>query len=686
MAEFGAKNIRNVILLSHSHAGKTTVAEHILSESGAIPKPGSIDEGNTVSDYSKDEIERKVSINSSVINLVHNGVKVNMIDTPGYADFVAEIVSGLGVVEGAVLLVNAVNGVEIGTMQAFKFIQSRNLPTAVFVNKIDKEHADFAKCVEGLQKKYGKKCVVIGYPIGKEASFKGVANLLTKEGMDALQGEDKERAEKESEILVEGVAESDDALLEKYLESGALSTEEIKGAFRKGVVDGNIIPIIAGSAINGVGIKELLNVIVNYLPSPADAPAGEAINPVDNSQVEIEAKEDGVFAAQVFKTISDPYVGQISIFKVFSGSAKSNSTLYNSTRGTREKVGQLSTIEGKQLKPVDELSAGDIGCATKLKDTMTGDSFSDEKSPVKFADFIIPEPVMSFSVKPRTRSDEDKISDALHKLSAEDLAFKMDRDAQTKELIVKGMGDLHLKIMINRLLERFGVQVDIGTPKVAYRETITGKGDSQYRHKKQSGGAGQFAEVWLRVEPLPRGTGFEFVDDVVGGSIPGPFVVSCEKGIKKAMDTGILAGFPVADVRAVVYDGKTHPVDSKDIAFQIAARSAFKEACQRAKPILLEPIMEVEFVIPEEFMGSVTGSLSSRRGRILGMEPGESVQTVKAKVPLDEMYKYANELKSITAGRGTYTMKFMHYEQVPSNIAQQIVQKAKQAKEEAKEE
>ncbi len=686
MAEFEAKDLRNVILLSHSQAGKTTIAEHLLSEAGAIPKPGSIDEGNTAADYNKDEIERKTSINSSVLNLTHGSVKVNLIDAPGYADFMGEVIAGLTAVEAAVILVNAANGVEIGTIQAFKFIEKRGLPAVIFVNKMDKEHADFTKCVEALQKNYGKRCIVIGYPVGKEASYKGTANLLTKEGMGALQGGDKERAEKESQALVEGVAESDDALLEKYLDKGELSTEEIRGAFRKGVVAGKIIPIIGGSALKGAGVKELLNAIVNYLPSPADAPAKEGINPADNAAVNVEPKKDGTFAAQVFKTISDLYVGQITIFKIYSGSVTSNSTLYNATRGSKEKISQLSTIQGKILTSVDALRAGDIGCVTKLKDTLTGDSFCDEKSPVTFPEIVIPEPVMSLSVKPRTRSDEDKISDALHKLTAEDLAFKMDRDAQTKELIISGMGDLHLKIMIARLMERFGVQVDIGTPKVAYKETIIGKGDSQYRHKKQTGGAGQFAEVWMRIEPLPRGTGFEFVDEVVGGAIPAQFVMSCEKGVKKALESGALAGYPVVDVRAVVYDGKTHPVDSKDIAFQIAARSAFREACQKAKPILLEPIMDVEFMVPEEFMGSVTGSLNSRRGRILGMEPGEGVQTVKAKVPLDEMYKYANELKSITAGRGTYTMKFSHYEQVPSNIAQQIVQKAKQAKEEEKEE
>ena len=686
VAEYDAKNIRNVIILSHSSAGKTSVTEHLLSEGGAIPKPGSVDQGNTVSDYNKDEIERKISIDSSMSHFTHNGVKVNVIDTPGYADFVGEVISGLVAVEGAVLLVNAVNGVETGTNQAFKFIQNRGIPVIIFINKMDKEQADFIKCVDALQNKFGKKCIVIGYPIGKESSFEGVANLLTKEGIDSLVGQDKERVRKMSEMLVEGVAESDDALLEKYLEKGELSQEEIKGAFKKGVIEGKIIPIIAGSATTHLGIKELLNAIINYLPSPADAPAKEGVNLNDNSAVKIEPKKDAPFSTQVFKTISDPYVGRITIFKIFSGSLNSNATLYNTTKRAKEKIGQLSIMEGKQLKPVDSLGAGDIGCVTKLKETLTGDSFSDEKNPIRFPDINVPEPAMSFSIKPKTRSDEDKISAAIHKLTAEDLVFKAEREPQTKELIVSGMGDLHLNIMINRLKDRFGVQVDIGMPKVAYKETIMAKGDSQYRHKKQTGGAGQFAEVWMRIEPLPRESGFEFVNEIVGGAIPAAFIVSCEKGIKAAMQSGVLAGYPIVDVRAIVYDGKTHPVDSKDIAFQIAARSAFKEACQKAKPALLEPIMDVEFVVPEEYMGSITGSLNSRRGRILGMEPGEGIQIVKTKVPLEEMYKYVNELKSITAGRGTYTMKFSHYEQVPSNIAQTIIQKAKQAKGEGTEE
>jgi len=374
-------------------------------------------------------------------------------------------------------------------------------------------------------------------------------------------------------------------------------------------------------------------------------------------------------------------VGQISIFRVYSGSVASSASVYNVNQGSSEKLGQLLSLQGKEQKHISSIEAGDIGAVAKLKNTHTGDSLATEQNPVKFTDIAFPEPAISFSIKPKTRSDEDKISNALHKLTAEDMAFKITRDAQTKELIASGMGDLHIMIMINRLKSRYNVQVDMGTPKVAYRETITGQGGAQHRHKKQSGGAGQFAEVWMRVEPLERGQGFEFVNEVVGGAIPGPFVVSCEKGIKAAMQEGVLAGYPLVDVKAIVYDGKTHPVDSKDIAFQIASRSGFKESVLKAKPVLLEPIMDVDVTVPDEFMGDITGSLNSRRGRIIGMEPGIGMQVIKAKVPLEEMYKWANELKSLTGGRGSYTMRFSHYEVVPANITQMIIEKVKKAKE-----
>ena len=621
----------------------------MLHASGAIPIPGNVTQGTTQSDYNDDEKERKVSINASLLHFTHAGVKVNVIDAPGYGDFVGEVICGMRAADSAVIVVNAVNGIEVGTNRALKLVAAHNKPTIIFINRIDKENADVEKCVAALKEKVGKKCVVF----------------------------------KMDDSLVESVAETDDVLLEKYLDKGELSPEETKTALRKAILENKIIPILSGSAATNAGVKELLDFIIENMPSPSEAPAVEATDLKTNEKIEISPAGTDFPSALVFQTISDLYVGQISVFRVFSGGFSSNTTLYNSSEGAAEKFGQLFTRSGKAEKQIAEVKAGDIVCAVKLKNTHTGNTICSDKNKVLFKEMQFPEPAISFSIKPKTRSDEDKISNALHKLTAEDMTFRIVRDAQTKELVTSGMGDLHINIMLKRLKKRYGVEVDIGTPKVAYKETVTSKGEAHYRHKKQSGGAGQFAEVWIRVESLPRGTGFEFVNDIVGGAIPGPFIVSCEKGIKIALDEGALAGFPLVDVRAVVYDGKTHPVDSKDIAFQIAARHGFKEAVLRAKPVLLEPIMDVDVTIPDEFMGDITGSLNSRRGRIMGMEPGVGTQVIKAKVPLEEMYKWANELKSLTGGRGSYAMHFSHYEVVPSNLTRTIAEKVKKAKEES---
>jgi elongation factor G len=676
--------IRNTILLGHSHSGKTQLSEALLFAGGAIPKPGNVDEGTTVSDYNEDEKERKISINASILHFTKDNINVNLIDAPGYGDFIGEALGGIRAADSAVIVMNAVSGIEIGTDKAFKLIEENMLPAMIFINRIDKENADFTKCLDALGKRLGKKCVAFSYPAGEGASFKGVADLITKEKLESVPGEAKAKAEKLAESFVESVAETDDALLEKYLDKGKLEEAEIKPALKKAILENKIIPVMAGSALSGIGVGKLLKCIIENMPSPDEAPVPEATNAKTGEKAEITAKEGAPLAAQVFKTISDPYIGQISIFRIFSGSVSSNSSLYNASRKVTEKIGQLFKMEGKREIQIPSASSGDIVGLAKLKHTATGDSLSAEKTPVIFGDVQFPEPAISFSIKPKTRSDEDKISTALHKLTAEDVTFKITRDPQTKELIASGMGDLHIKVMIKRLRKRYGVEVDMGTPKVAYKETITAGGDSHYRHKKQSGGAGQFAEVWMRIEPLERGAGFEFVDEIVGGAIPGPFVVSCEKGIKMAIQEGALAGFPTVDVKAIVYDGKTHPVDSKDIAFQIASRHAFKEAVLKAKPVLLEPIMDVDVTIPDEHMGDITGSLNSRRGRIMGMEPGIGMQVIKAKVPLEEMYKWANELKSLTGGRGNYAMRFSHYEVVPSNVTQAIIEKAKKAKEEAK--
>lgn len=681
-----SKNIRNVIMLGHSQSGKTSLVEQILVNGGTISRAGSVDKGDTVCDYNEDEIQRKISINSALCFVKYKDYKINIIDTPGYNDFIGEVLGGMRAADAAVIVVNAASGVEVGTEKFFKITRKANIPTLIFINKMEKEYADFNKCMEQIVKKFGKGCVCVTCPDGDASSFKAIANLITKDGMGNLGDERKKLAETLYGALCESVAESDDALLEKYLEKGELSNDEISGAFKKGVLERTVIPVLSGSALTNIGVKELMDFIINDFPSPIDRKPIDGLNLSNSQPVTIDIKTEKMFSAQVFKTISDPYMGQISAIRVFSGAINSNATVVNTSNGTAEKLGQIFMLNGKKDVQQDSLQAGDIGCVAKLKSTNTSDTLADQKFPVKINPINFPEAAISFSIKPKSRGDEDKISAALHKLVAEDNSFKTNRDPQTRELIISGMGDLHLTIMINRLAARYGVHVDIGTPKVAYKETILSKGDAQYRHKKQSGGAGQFAEVWLKVEPMTRGKGFEFSDEVVGGSIPGPFVVSCEKGIKVALDTGVLAGFPVVDVKAIVYDGKTHPVDSKDIAFQIAARHAFKEACLKAKPVILEPIMDVEVIIPEEYMGDITGSLNQRRGRIVGMEPGEGAETIKAQVPLEEMYKYVNELKSLTAGRGTYTMKFSHYEVVPSNIAQNIIINAQKHKVEEKEE
>ncbi|MGB2601626.1 MAG: elongation factor G [Candidatus Omnitrophota bacterium] len=671
------KNIRNVVLLAHSGEGKTTLVENLLFKGGTIMKKGTVAEGTTVSDYNEDEKERKNSIDLAIASYEKDGLKVNLIDTPGYLDYIGEIIGGVNAADSQIMLVDAFGGVKVGTTKFWKIAKQKGLPGMIVVNKMDNENANFTKTLESIKSALGKNCVALYYPNGSGSSFSGIANILTGEGIDKLQGEDKDNAEVLSSEMVEGVAESDDALLEKYFDAGTLAPEELKPAFRKAVVDGKIIPVIPAAVEKGIGVDEIMAAIANYMPSPEDVPPAAT----SEEGKTVEAKADAPFSAQVFKTISDPFAGQISIFRIKSGQASSNQVVQNSTKGAPEKLGQMFFLKGKDHINTDSVVAGDIAAVVKLKDTSTGDTLCDSKNLVKFKTINFPEPAISYSIKPKSRSDEDKISDVLTKLIAEDPSFSMLRDKQTHELVVSGMGELHLKTMINRMKGRYKVEVDIGTPKVAYKETITANGDSKYRHKKQSGGAGQFAEVWMRIEPLPRGEGFQFVDEVVGGAIPKQFLGSCEKGVIGAMDEGTVAGYPVVDVKVIVYDGKTHPVDSKDIAFQIAAAHAFRESCEKAKPSLLEPVMNVELMVPEENMGDVTGSLSTHRGRVQGMDSEGGMQIVKAQIPLAEMYTYANELKSVTAGRSTYTMAFSHYDPVPSNVAQKVIAENKKAQE-----
>ncbi|MFC1674852.1 elongation factor G [Candidatus Omnitrophota bacterium] len=648
------KNKRSLILLGHAHSGKTTLAEAALFASKATTRQGAVNEGNTVSDYGFDEIERKSSINSGLLYFEHKGNRIQLLDAPGYTDFFGEIISGVRAVDGAVLVVDAVSGVQVGTERAWQIMEEQQLPCIIFINKTDKEGADTEKILSDIKT--------------------GLSKCATR--VDSM----------DSPELIEAVAESDDRLLEKYLDGKQLSPEEIKTGLHRGVAARKVFPVLSGSALSGTVIPELLDAIIQYLPDPSERQKVEAADPASpESKKEVALKPDAPFSAFVFKNIVDPYVGQLTLLRVFSGALQSNTGFYNVNKKAKEKIGQIYMLQGKEQRVLDTASCGDIVGIAKLKHTVTSDSLSDEKNQVVFDPIVFPEPAISASVKPKTSHDEDKISGALAKLSAEDPTFKSTHDAQTKELIISGMGDLHLSIMVGRMKKRFNVEVELGKPKVSYKETITKNAKIQAKYKRQSGGRGQYGDVWIEIEPLARGEGFEFVDKIFGGAIPKNYIPSVEKGVLQAMSEGAVAGYPIVDLRVTLYDGSYHNVDSSDMAFQIAGAMALRRAMIAAGPALLEPVMDVEVVIPEEFLGGISGDVNSRRGRIMGMDIKGKSQIVKAKVPLAEMFTYANDLRSLTGGRGAYTMRFSHYENVPHKVASGIIAKYQETKKQGEE-
>ncbi|MBU4311291.1 MAG: elongation factor G [Candidatus Omnitrophica bacterium] len=679
MADHTIKNIRNIALISHAGSGKTTLAEAILHNAGVTSRFGKVEDGTTVSDYSEDEKERKVSINSSVLSFDYKGKHINMIDTPGYADFIGQALGCIPAVDSAIVLVDVVEGVEVGTERVWGMANEHKLSRLIFINKMNKENVDFDKTVENVKERLGKGCVLVTMPVGSGSGFKGIVNLMDKASIDGA-GAEKEKAAKLRDAFIEVIAENNDELLEKYLDGKELTPEEIASGFKKGVLSGEIFPVFCGASVLDIGVKEILSAIIDILPSPDERPVKVVRDAKTNEDKELKPDPSAPFAAHVFKSISDPYVGQLTIFRIFSGTLKSDTNFYNATKQARERIGSLLNLFGKDQKSVTEGIAGDIMAVAKLRNTSTGDSLCTDKELVLFPKAIFPEPAISFSVKPKTRSDEDKISTALQKLVAEDNTFMSQRDEQTKELIVSGMGDLHLDIMINRLKKRFNVEVDIGTPKVAYKETIKKSVKVQNKYKRQTGGHGQYGDVWIEIEPLERGKGFEFVDKIVGGAIPRNYIPAVEKGVVEAMSRGVVAGYPMVDMRVTLYDGSYHDVDSSDMAFKIAGSGALKKATEQASVCLLEPIMDVDVIVPDEFMGDITGNLSSRRGKIAGMDVQGKSQVVKAKAPLAEMFKYASELKSMTGGRSSYTMRFSHYEEVPHKIAQGIIAKYQEQK------
>jgi elongation factor G len=646
-----AANKRSVILLGHAQSGKTALSESILSFCKATTRKGTIADGTTVSDYSFDEIERKNSISSSLLYCDYKDTRVQIIDTPGYADFFGEVISGIRAVDSAIIVVDAAAGVEVGTERAWQLLEEAQLPCIIFINKLDKEGADINKALSDIKNILSKKAITI-------------------DSWDSPE-------------LTELVAESDDKLLEKYLEGAKLSPDELTKGLRQAVIKRKVFPVLAGSALADKGILELLEAIVHYLPGPLERAKIEGSD-LQKPEVkkEISFKEEGPFLAFVFKSISDPYVGQLTLLRVYSGTLLSNTGFYNANKKTKERIGQIYILQGKEQRLVESASCGDIVAIAKLKETMTSDSLCDDKSEVLFEPIVFPEPAISASVKPKSRQDEEKISGALAKLASEDPTFKITRDQQTKELIISGLGDLHLDIMVGRMKKRFNVEVELGTPKVSYKETITKTAKVQGKYKRQSGGRGQYGDVWLQVEPQEIGKGFEFVDKVFGGAIPKNYIPAVEKGVVQAMSEGAVAGYPIVDIRVTLCDGSYHEVDSSDLAFHIAGAMALRKAILEANPVLIEPIMDVEVVIPEDYLGAIPGDLNSRRGRIMGMDTKGKSQVVKAKVPLAEMFKYANDLRSLTGGRGMYTMRFSHYEEVPHKIASTIISQYQASKKE----
>ncbi|MFH0739369.1 MAG: elongation factor G [Candidatus Omnitrophota bacterium] len=648
------KNKRSLILLGHAQSGKTTLSEGLLYFCKATTRKGTIADGTTVSDYSYDEIERKNSINSSLLYCDYKGRRIQIIDSPGYADFFGEVIGGVRAVDGAIVVVDAVAGVEVGTENAWQILEDTNLPCIIFINKIDKEGVDLDKALADIKVRFSKKAAIIG-------------------AMDSPE-------------LIESIAESDDKLLEKYLEGTKLSAEELKDGLTQAVIKRKVFPVVTGSALTDKGIAELLDAIIQYLPSPLERQTIEVVNPLKpEEKKEIPPGPDGPFSAFVFKSISDPYVGQLSLLRVFSGTLLPNTGFYNVNKKIKERIGPIYTLQGKEQRISESASCGDIVAIAKLKETTTSDSLGDEKDQFLFAPIVFPEPAISASVKPKSRQDEDKISGALAKLAAEDPTFKVGHDQQTKELLISGLGDLHLSIMVERMKKRFNVEVELGIPKVSYKETISKAAKAQGKFKRQSGGRGQYGDVWIEVQPLEKGKGFEFVDKVFGGAIPRNFIPSAEKGIRQACLEGAVAGYLIDDIRVILYDGSYHEVDSSDMAFQIAGAMALRKAVMEAGPALLEPIMEVNVVIPEEYLGAISGDMNSRRGRIIGMDIKGKSQVVKSQAPLSEMFTYANDLRSLTGGRGSYTMHFSRYEEVPHKIASGIISQYQASKKQEEE-
>jgi elongation factor G len=662
-----ASKVRNVGILGHGGSGKTMLIEHILHKAGRTSRIGKIEDGNTAGDYLDEEKERQQTICMKLMTVEWKGSRVHIVDHPGYVDFAGEIAASTPLLDGLVILVDATTGVQVGTDSAFKYAELHHTPRAFFVNKLDRENSSFDEAVEDIQKNYGLHCVPLVIPVGSASQLGGVVNIFSGENaaiadqIDTLRGKMKD-----------AVAESDDALLEKYLEAGDLTPEEFNQGLQKGITSGKIVPILAGSVEKEIGIDELMDVIAHSFPSPLERHF-VAKDPEGND-VEVKISPDGPFLGQVFRSIVDPYVGQLTLFRVISGTLRSDTDFYNVTTQTKERTGKIFFLCGKDQTQVPEAVPGDLAAMTKLKNTHFGDTIAVAGTRIEMPKIVLPQSMVKLAIVPKSRADEDKMGEALNRIAEEDPTFRHYRDKETGEHVVKGMGDLQLDILLERMKRKYSVECETRTPKVAYKETVRAKSEVQGKHKKQTGGHGQYGDVHLRISPNERGAGYEFVDSIVGGVVPKQYIPHVDRGSQDALGKGVIAGYPVVDIVVDLFFGSYHDVDSSELAFKIAASLAIQKGVKEARPCLLEPIMEIAVTVPDEYMGDVTGDLNSRRGRILGMEPGgPGRQCIRALVPEAEILRYSTDLRSMTGGRGTYMLKFSRYDEVPEHVAQGLI-------------
>jgi elongation factor G len=688
---YDGQNIRNVALIGHGDTGKTQLVSALLFTAGMVNRLGKVDEGTSVTDYDEEEIQRKFSISAALAYAEWGKTKINFIDTPGYNIFMHETEAALLAADSALLLVHAVAGVEVQTEKTWGFCEKYGLPRALVVNQMDRDRASFERTLGALREAYGRTVIPLQLPMGEEKNFRGVVDLVRMKaclydsnGSGKAKEADipadlQDAANKAHEALVEMVAEGNDQLMEEFFDKGTIPAEDLVPGLKQAIGEKRLYPVVVSAALPNIGSENLLNFIVDYLPAPLERGETEGLEHEGGQPLKRQIADHQPVSAYVFKTVADPFAGRVSYFKVMSGVLKNEANLSNFNRGGAERLSHIAVVQGKTQTPVPELHAGDLGAVAKLKDTLTGDTLGDKTAPIIYAKVMLAEPAISFAIEPKSRGDEDKLSTAIHRMLEEDLLLRFSRDAQTKEFLLSGSGQQHVEVSVAKLKRRFNVEVTLKAPKVPYRETIRAKADAQGKFKRQTGGHGQYGDCKIKMEPLARGSGFEFVNDIFGGAIPKNYIPAVEKGIIEAAGKGYMAGYPVVDFRVILYDGSYHEVDSSDLAFKIAGSFAFKKCMEQAKPCLLEPIMNVEITVPESNSGDIMGNLNGRRGRIQGMEPKGGSTVVKAQVPLAEMLTYASDLTSMTQGRGTYSMEFSHYDVVPQPIADKIIAAAKAA-------